>query len=543
MNVNWTSACIENQEDIASLTLASQILTLKVNSVDGRSLDDSLSAGFTLSFKEANPPEFLRLNSAPIDTQDIDESWTDPPPSLRIGVNKQDFEDQKIEKYLEELHYLEAEAELIQELITAKKSEISQRLTQDLEASLHQCKGIFCYIKVVFKHTRKSVSSLHYRHQPNPFSSSLDPQVFILQKAEQQTAMIVPQDNQTVTIASNNPFAPTKTFGSTLASRTALPSPPEQCHCKGEDEEGWPELPARPSTGRSSRNNGARSSILWSVLQIFFTFTGIALIFRIIKKCCDRCRGKRKSQLPTRAQPQVTINTGRRNGWWSNISRRRAEKKAQRTSQIYRSMDEKQALVIQQETHLENQMQDEIRQLKVDEEIRQFRNTRNQIDELIRAEEGRGTSAPPYNANPFSSSSSPYITQPTFSNRTSHHSSHSIPPPLVIPSRHRSYPERPHDHHNPPSPSLTSSSSGNPFSPISRTTSLPSYRSKPPSYQGDGESSYAFSDDSGTDGEGDLADQDSWTSSDESSIPDLSPRPSRESLRTAFTGETARSFV
>jgi len=186
-------------------------------------------------------------------------------------------------------------------------------------------------------------------------------------------------------------------------------------------------------------------------------------------------------------------------------------------------------------------MQDEIRQLKIHEELRQLRDTRNQVDELIRAEEGRGPSAPPYVANPFESSSSPYVTRHIHSNRSSQHSGHSIPHPINIPSRHQSYPAQTHDHqHALISPSSSSGGSGI-FSPVSRTTSLPSYRSKPPSYQGDGQSSYTFSDsDSGTDED---ADQDAWTSSDDSSIPDLSPRPSGETLRTHFTGETARTFL
>jgi hypothetical protein len=544
LNVNWSSACIDDDTSTPS-NPASQVLTLKVNSVDGRRIDESLSAGFTLSFKEANPPEFLRLSSLPIDPEDIDESWTNPPASLRIQP-EQDFEDPVLEQHLEELHFLEAEAELIQKLIKEKKQLISQRLVEDLKISIHQCDGIFCYFKVVFSHAHKSASALYHRHSPNPFASFLDPQGFVLQTGAKQTTMIAPSENQTLSstaISPTQPHSPTKTVIRSLPSGTSssvdptLPSTPEKCHCKEDDIGGWPALPERPSTGRSSRNDGARASKLWIILQVFFTITGLALIFSLVKKCCGS--RKPKSNPTPRRTDRVTINTGRKKGFWSWVSKKKAEKAAARASKVYRNMDEKRALVNQQEGYLEDHMQDEIRQLKIHEELRQLSDTRNQVDELIRAEEGRGPSAPPYVANPFASSSSPYVTRAMHSNRSSHHSGHSIPHPIDIPSRHTSYQSQ--QGHQQPIISPSSLSDA-PFSPVSRTTSLPSYRSKPPSYQGEG-SSYAFSDsDAGTDGDLDQ-DQDAWTSSDDSSIPDLSPRPSGETLRTHYTGETARTFL
>ena len=158
-------------------------------------------------------------------------------------------------------------------------------------------------------------------------------------------------------------------------------------------------------------------------------------------------------------------------------------------------------------------MQDEIQQLRIQEEIRQLRQTRDAVDDLVRAEEGRNT-LPRY------SSSSSHRPAPRY-----------VPAPIAIPSAtSRMYPS----HHG-------AIDDDHPPSPLSRTSSLPDYKtdgSEPPGYESDRRSSF-----SSQAGFSEYAHSIRTTTSQwspDSSIPDLSPRPSME---TAHTVETARTFL
>jgi hypothetical protein len=192
-------------------------------------------------------------------------------------------------------------------------------------------------------------------------------------------------------------------------------------------------------------------------------------------------------------------------------------------------------LILQQEGVLEGAMQDEIRQLQIQEEIQQLRHTRDAVDDLIRAEEGHSNYLPTY---PTASSSGRQ-------QRYTH-----ISTPITIPNMTSViYP--PHNHHPGHTHNVYTSHIHNPFanpeddgeadqlpaSPMSRTSSLPDYKteasggSQPPAYDdqddmvNDGFSDYAPSSTmSSHDGE------DGWSPG--SSIPDISPRPSIETTRT-----------
>jgi hypothetical protein len=158
-------------------------------------------------------------------------------------------------------------------------------------------------------------------------------------------------------------------------------------------------------------------------------------------------------------------------------------------------------------------MQDHIHQLKIREEIRRFRSG---VDQLVRAEEGR----------------SPYYTPPTASHfpaRPGPSSSTGGFAPVPVPGRPRPIAIIPTG-----GGVMESSDEGSspPFSPVSRTTSLPSYRSKPPSYKEEA-SSDGFSDCSigpGAGGDDSSDNEEGWGSG--SSLPDLDLRPSVETIRT-----------
>jgi hypothetical protein len=142
-----------------------------------------------------------------------------------------------------------------------------------------------------------------------------------------------------------------------------------------------------------------------------------------------------------------------------------------------------------------------------------LRHTRNVVDNLVRAEEGRSI-------------------LPMYTSSSSHRARY-VPPPITIPSAtSRVYPSQ-HD--------AMADHDDHPPSPLSRTSSLPDYKtdgSEPPGYESDRRSSF-----SSNDGFSEYAHSIQTTTSQwspDSSIPDISPRPSME---TILTGTEARDFV
>jgi len=181
-------------------------------------------------------------------------------------------------------------------------------------------------------------------------------------------------------------------------------------------------------------------------------------------------------------------------------------------------------------------MQDEIRQLQIQEEIQQLRTTRDQVDDLIRAEEGRSSYPPTYPSGSGSRHPRPFAHVPT-PITIPNMASVMYPPQRHRGSTHNIY-NSPDSHiQNPFAHPEDDSDSEMPMSPVSRTSSLPDYkteasnRSEPPAYDdhddmvNDGFSDYSPSSTmSSHDGE------DGWSPG--SSIPDISPRPSIETTRT-----------
>jgi hypothetical protein len=181
-------------------------------------------------------------------------------------------------------------------------------------------------------------------------------------------------------------------------------------------------------------------------------------------------------------------------------------------------------------------MQDEIRQLQIQEEIQQLRTTRDQVDDLIRAEEGRSSYPPTYPSGTSSRHPRPFSHVPT-PITIPNMASVMYPPQRHRGSTHNIY-NSPDSHiQNPFAHPEDDSDSEMPMSPVSRTSSLPDYkteasnRSEPPAYDdhddmvNDGFSDYSPSSTmSSHDGE------DGWSPG--SSIPDISPRPSIETTRT-----------
>jgi hypothetical protein len=535
--VDWYRACVEAGLD--SITPPAQVLSFSVSSIDGRPVQTPSLVGFTISFTDANTVELLRLESPPIGPSEIDVSWSNPPSSLRIELPEEVeriIKDSILKDHLRELEFLEYELDRLKHLISAKKQTIADHLATALKEEVERCDGFFCVAKAIVHHIKTSASLLCQKFRKNnPFGGD-DP----LNQTQKPT-MISFVDDDKKTPSSNV----TRSLISTTA--TTLPEKPEKCHYKDEKRCRYLQLTDEPTDDDASYSSQGHfrdipPSKLWIVLQFFLLITGIALICRLVRRCFtspqkERDRAARREQRRTEREYRCA---SQRQAFWDWMKGRKRGKPGRRPGDL----DEKSALVGQQEAVLNEHMEDEIRQLKIHEEIRNLQSTREAVTDMIRAaEEGRATyigspAAPPYNTNPFADSSpyhtSPYLVSP------------SIPQPAYPSTDPYAYPYTsilprpipitipPRDHSRYPTLASPTSSSDMPFSPMSRTTSLPSYRSKPPSYR-ENASSDGFS---STDSETHSTDG-AWSHSDNSSIPSLSPRPSGETLRT----ETVRSFL
>ncbi|KAK7548783.1 hypothetical protein JOL62DRAFT_500651, partial [Phyllosticta paracitricarpa] len=225
------------------------------------------------------------------------------------------------------------------------------------------------------------------------------------------------------------------------------------------------------------------------ILMTLASISGLAFVFKFIRKHC--CSLRRRTELRAACEERRTAREYRRlarrhawRNWWHGRKgdwERRSD------------YEEKRALILDQEDRLEEAMQDEIRQLQCAQEL---------AHEIVRAEEGRAT-------QPF----------------------HPHPPACAC--THGMYAAS-----MPPAPHVHTSMSCTTSLP---STSLPSYKSDmssvdtddaPPAYEEDADNS-----DIVVDGFRPYNPSVTTTAyTPESSIPDVSPRPSAETLRRPVDG-------
>jgi hypothetical protein len=455
-----------------------RVLTVNIKAVDGRPLDTP--SGFTVSFNQhLTPPALLRLETVPdpsATADQVSETWRDPPTRLRIVVNvpervQANTAPVSLQDDIRELKALQAELQVLQQAIARKKKHINSRLRNEANIfteELTNCEGISCVVKTI---ADKAHGVWHV------LSLHLHP-------GSQADDMGRPEH---VSFASAN-VASQKSGGRIQVEALqvhAAESEPRPYEASTGD------LPPRPQ----------RQSPHTIALEIALGILCCGCLVAVIRhKCASlRTRTERAADYEERYNARVFKQAARRHAWrnwW------RGNWRTKDTARIA-DYEEKRALINAQENVLESAMQAEIRQLRAAHGL---------VNDIIRAEEGRDPS--------------PYCTCPQH-HTTDPDTDFSLPPP----SPTSTYP--------PTSlPSL-------PSRPPSRTDSLPSYRSsaptEPPGYDSDsseagvanGFRSYAVRGrgrgratsllSSGT------SDVERWTP--DSSVVDVSPRPSAETLR------------
>jgi hypothetical protein len=486
--ISWFTACNSTSDE----QFGARLLTVSVNSINGIVVDHSSLAGFTLTFKDTFPPELLRYTLRPISPAELDPILYIPtvdnsPPDTDTSPLALIVDDDPIlQGHLDELQRLELELKALKKAIADKKLVVHDRLREVLTERIESCSGAFCKFKAVFEHfhTRFHVFVTNFRGVTTEAESLLKQATNYYHR--QFPAMISSKDEK--------------------VSASSLPAQPELCHCR--DGTSGRDTPPPPydESGADDRQfkHAVPPSTFAVILRFLLAISGIALILTLLRKCFNtpRRRRDRAARREQRRREKEYRCASARQAFIDWMRGRRRGTPGRRVGDL----EEKARLVTPQEAMLEEHMQDEIHQLKIHEEIEHIRSARDAVDEIVRAEEGRivyPTYTPPSQPGPSYAGFIP------------------LPHPIIIPPRPSS---------NSSDISSPTSSDLPPFSPISRTTSLPSYRSKPPSYREDLSSNDGFSD---CDLSADLvsdAEGDGWGS--DSSVPDLSPRPSRETVRT-----------
>lgn len=508
LDLEWESTCLHSEEEANG---SAQVLTVNIKSIDGKSLT-SPYPGFTLSFKQASPPELLRIQSTPdliASSGAHAESWRNPPTHLRLAVPQQGVNAFRppgrspLEDDIRELKALEAEAERLHQAITEKKKYIDSQVkkeTQSFKDELQKCDNFTCVAKTIASGAQGAWRVLYVRFRPNPHHHHGPPPMGH-PKTDGFHQVWRPGNNKqgNIKIESDNvppppppPPPPPHHDGSGHPSPPPPPPPPPP-----------PSPPPPPPPPPSHAHHGAPrmpppDSPFVIALEIVLGFLCCGCIVTIVRHRCSslRTRTERAAAREERLTQREYRRAARRHAirkWW------RGNWRDQERMEDY---EEKRSLIQHQEGVLEEVMQEEIRQLRAAHGV---------VNDLVSsAEEGRVVTYP---HNYCSCSRSNPVPQAPYSPL----STASTYPPTSIPEL--------------------------PSRPLSRTDSLPGYRSdassSPPAYEEDEDVS-----DSVANGFRHYSSAVSTTSSSsrwtpDSSIVDVSPRPSAETLRYPEIAESA----
>lgn len=493
LELEWESACLRGDSNGNN---DAQVLTVNIKAIDGRPVANL--SGFTISYRQQSPPELLRLEATPnrsASNRENSESWRAPPAHLRLVLTSaEEAPESDLETLLRDLKDLQAEVKRLQAAIAEKEKKIKAQLKQPantFKEQLHQCDNVTCVFKTVATgaQTALRVVYIHFRPQQSPTSSSMgSPEKNPFQEGyragyKQLTeAKIKSGSDATISHAPlpTRSVAPQASVMPT-ASPSSLPS------SSSEQDGDHQEPPRKPSADPR----------LIIALEIVLGLLCCGCLAAVIRHSCSspRTRAERAAAREERRNARAYRRAARKlawHNWW------RGNRRDQQRIEDY---EEKRSLIQHQESILEDAMQEEIRQLRAAHSV---------VNDIVQAEEGRVASysrhvhchcAEPIPQAPYS----PLSTASTY-------------PPTSIPEM--------------------------PSRPLSRTDSLPGYRSDastaPPEYETDedvsdvvanGFRNYAHSTASETSSR--------WTP--DSSIVDVSPRPSAETLRHPYGTEYAET--
>ncbi|ORY11032.1 hypothetical protein BCR34DRAFT_484741 [Clohesyomyces aquaticus] len=482
LDLEWQTACLHDNETAKedNTNDAAQVLTVTIKGIDGKLLNNP--SGFTVSFKQLSPPELLRLQPTPnpsANSSSQAKAWSHPPASLRLGFAQEPSNHAgvpaSIEDEVRELKLLEAKIQELQKEIKEKEKHIKSQLKQEaqnLKEELQDCDSLKCIVHTLAHKAHGAWKILYLRFRP------------IHHDGHEMGRPNEKDPYEQVWRAGNHNQASEATI--VAAADSVSSTPPQPIQSRRPHPHPHPTEPP-----------------LVIVFQIIAGVLFCGCLVAVVRHCCSspRTRTERAAAAEERANQAAYRRAACKHAW------RKWWRRNWRDQDRIDDYEEKRSLIQEQESVLEEAMQ---------EEIRQLREAHGVVRSIIQAEEGRGAYPPC---------------------RTAH-----MPAHIHC---------RCHNHSSSPEYSPVSSVVGSPYAPssladipsrpLSRTNSLPDYRSEtstePPAYEEDEDVSdvvvngfrhYTSSTTSS-------AASSRWTP--DSSVVDVSPRPSAETLRYPANGD------
>ncbi|KAK8172683.1 hypothetical protein BKA80DRAFT_307174 [Phyllosticta citrichinensis] len=551
LNLTWETLCLfdtlpQSDESSAAADDVAQLLTVKVGQVDDQPVKGC--QGFSVSFKQfAQKVDLLRLATKPFRFASGDtEDWRNPPAALRLVPIDFDHlpegfyhQGPSIQDEIQLLQDLEAEERELHHRIGLQKERIKALIKENAHGfpgDTNKCENISCALKsllskahgairIIYVHLRPGHNYYHghemmgqFHHGPH---GPHDPAFYETQRLpghDNYRQGPHPEHDDHPGHREHSPHGESGHPG----MRYGMPPPP------GPPPPG-PPPPPMDGMGRYPPPPGPPPPYVHGpppppppfggppgfglhhgpphhgpprivhILMTLASISGLAFVFKFIRKHC--CSLRRRTEIRATCEERRTAREYRRlarrhawRNWWHGRKgdwERRSD------------YEEKRALILDQEDRLEEAMQDEIRQLQCAQELAQ---------EIVRAEEGRATQH--FHSGPSAC-------------RGCAHAYHV--PQMAQGNLHTApYPHGIYAAPMPPAPHVHSA--------MSCTTTLPSYKSEmssvdtddaPPAYEEDADNS-----DIVVDGFRPYNPSVTTTAyTPESSIPDVSPRPSAETLR------------
>ncbi|KAF2101540.1 hypothetical protein NA57DRAFT_72980 [Rhizodiscina lignyota] len=368
-----------------------QVLTVTVQKVDDRA-PLSLS-GFTVSFNQLpHPhPQLLRLDLAPVSPAPVhpSEEWRAPtppdyplfePPFVSHNPPAIPNVNQKaLQRALRKLEKLEHRHEKLNRKIEKQKKLIESKLSHtdvDISDEIRNCETFLCRVFAISHHIHDTISdrvtsiysSLHQPHH-------LDRPPFRPAAGGNQRPTMIDHDHH---LSQSHPHM-------SMIPNIERP-PPAHIHGASRPD-GYSTLPDDVESGPTPpkfRRPHRRHPIV-AAIHFILVILGLAALFAFVRRRCASLRTRtdraaaREERRNRRAYKRAARRAAFKNWWKSSWGRR---KDAERRMDY----EEKRALVLQGEGRLEDAMQNEISELRRAHDV---------VDALVRAEEGRGTVARP----------------------------------------------------------------------------------------------------------------------------------------------------
>ncbi|KAF1949680.1 hypothetical protein CC80DRAFT_456989 [Byssothecium circinans] len=468
LDLEWESACLHGEQETDD---AAQVLTVNIRAIDGKALDNP--TGFTVSFKQQQtPPELLRLESVPnrsASNKEHAQSWRQPPVSLRIALSAESEELQGLDFPVPPS--LEDEISELRALqAEAKKlQEVIDRKEAHIESQTKQAAESF-------KEKLQECDSITCVVKTISTGAHRAWRVLYVKfrpKHYQHPPMGGPQ---------NGNF-----HGLMTSSYKQIPEGNVNIESDAHHDDSPPPPPDPPGPHHGPPHMPPPGSPFVIAIEVVLGLLCCGCLFTVVRHRCSslRTRTERAALREERRTARAYRRAARKHAWgnwWRGNWRDRAR---------IEDYEEKRSLIQHQETVLEDAMQEEIRQLRAAHGI---------VNDIVGAEEGR---LPHTNTHAHIHC---HYAHPTPQAPLSPISTASTYPPTSLPEL--------------------------PSRPLSRTDSLPGYASSsPPAYEEDedvsdvvanGFRNYAPSTSSSSASSG-------WTA--DSSVVDVSPRPSADTLR------------